>query len=39
MLQHCKEKHLHRYLAQFDFDYNAFAWLSASTTMSAQSAR
>ena len=21
--QHCKEKHLHRYLAEFDFRYNA----------------
>ncbi len=20
--QHCKEKHLHRYLAEFDFRYN-----------------
>lgn len=22
MYQHCKEKHLHRYLAEFDFRYN-----------------
>ena len=34
--QHCKEKHLHRYLAEFDFRYNNRSLL-ASRTWSAPS--
>ena len=30
--QHCAEKHLHRYLAEFDFRYSAIELRSASTT-------
>ena len=29
--QHCAEKHLHRYLSEFDFRYSATALRSAST--------
>jgi hypothetical protein len=25
--QHCSEKHLHRYVAEFDFRYNNRVWL------------
>lgn len=28
--QHCSEKHLHRYLAEFDFRYNARAALGVN---------
>ena len=34
--QHCREKHLHRYLAEFDFRYNHRV-RSASTTRPAPS--
>src|SRR5262249_27393131 len=30
--QHCKEKHLHRYLAEFDFRYNARVALGVNDT-------
>jgi hypothetical protein len=30
--QHCKEKHLHRYLAEFDFRYNYRAALGSNDT-------
>ena len=30
--QHCDEKHLHRYLAEFDFRYNRRAALGVSDT-------
>ena len=30
--QHCKEKHLHRYLAEFDFRYNMRASLGYNDT-------
>jgi hypothetical protein len=30
--QHCKEKHLHRYLAEFDFRYNYRASLGYNDT-------
>jgi transposase-like protein len=33
--QHCSEKHLHRYLAEFDFRYNARAALGVSDEMRA----
>ena len=36
--QHCKEKHLHRYLAEFDFRYNNARSRLASRTSSARSA-
>ena len=28
--QHCKEKHLHRYLAEFDFRYNNRTYLGVN---------
>jgi transposase-like protein len=34
--QHCKEKHLHRYLAEFDFRYNRRVALGVSDTERAQ---
>ena len=36
--QHCKEKHLHRYLAEFDFRYNhrvALGWNDKDRTIAA----
>ena len=33
--QHCKEKHLHRYLAEFDFRYNNRVRSSALMTLLA----
>lgn len=33
--QHCKEKHLHRYLAEFDFRYNRRAALEITDSMRA----
>lgn len=33
--QHCGEKHLHRYLAEFDFRYNQRVALGVSDTMRA----
>ncbi len=36
--QHCSEKHLHRYLAEFDFRYNNRAALEISDGMRAESA-
>ena len=38
MLQHCEEKHLHRYLAQFDFRYNARAALGINDDVRAERA-
>ena len=38
MLQHCKEKHLHRYLAQFDFRYNARVALGINDDVRAERA-
>jgi ISXO2-like transposase domain len=34
--QHCKEKHLHRYLAEFDFRYNTRAALGFNDLMRAE---
>ncbi len=34
--QHCAEKHLHRYLAEFDFRYNNRASLGTNDTMRAE---
>jgi transposase-like protein len=34
--QHCKEKHLHRYLAEFDFRYNTRTALGYSDLMRAE---
>jgi len=34
--QHCKEKHLHRYLAEFDFRYNNRSALGTNDTMRAE---
>jgi transposase-like protein len=34
--QHCAEKHLHRYLAEFDFRYNNRAKLGVNDTMRAE---
>jgi transposase-like protein len=34
--QHCKEKHLHRYLAEFDFRYNTRAKLGFNDLMRAE---
>lgn len=34
--QHCKEKHLHRYLAEFDFRYNARVALGVNDKMRAE---
>jgi hypothetical protein len=34
--QHCKEKHLHRYLAEFDFRYNTRTSLGYTDFMRAQ---
>ena len=34
--QHCKEKHLHRYLAEFDFRYNARVALGVNDHMRAE---
>ncbi|HZQ14382.1 MAG TPA: IS1595 family transposase [Pseudolabrys sp.] len=34
--QHCSEKHLHRYLAEFDFRYNNRAALGVDDTMRAE---
>jgi transposase-like protein len=36
--QHCKEKHLHRYLAEFDFRYNNRTRLGVSDTERAEKA-
>ena len=36
--QHCSEKHLHRYLAEFDFRYNhreALGWNDEARTVAA----
>ena len=34
--QHCKEKHLHRYLAEFDFRYNTRTALGCNDLMRAE---
>jgi len=34
--QHCKEKHLHRYLAEFDFRYNNRIALGVDDTQRAE---
>ena len=34
--QHCAEKHLHRYLAEFDFRYNNRASLGVADTTRAE---
>ena len=34
--QHCSEKHLHRYLAEFDFRYNNRIALGVDDTMRAE---
>ena len=34
--QHCKEKHLHRYLAEFDFRYNTRTVLGYTDFMRAE---
>jgi hypothetical protein len=34
--QHCKEKHLHRYLSEFDFRYNTRAALGYNDIMRAE---
>jgi hypothetical protein len=34
--QHCAEKHLHRYLAEFDFRYNNRIALGVNDTMRAE---
>lgn len=36
--QHCGEKHLHRYLAEFDFRYNQRVKLGVSDAMRAERA-
>jgi hypothetical protein len=36
--QHCKEKHLHRYLAEFDFRYNNRSALGIEDAMRATKA-
>jgi transposase-like protein len=36
--QHCKEKHLHRYLAEFDFRYNTRVSVGFNDTMRAEKA-
>jgi hypothetical protein len=36
--QHCAEKHLHRYLAEFDFRYNARSALGIDDTARAERA-
>lgn len=36
--QHCGEKHLHRYLAEFDFRYNQRIALGVNDTMRAERA-
>jgi transposase-like protein len=36
--QHCKERHLHRYLAEFDFRYNTRISLGYNDTMRAENA-
>lgn len=36
--QHCSEKHLHRYLAEFDFRYNQRVALGVNDTMRAEKA-
>ena len=36
--QHCAEKHLHRYLAEFDFRYNARVALGVSDEARADKA-
>ena len=35
--QHCKEKHLHRYLAEFDFRYNSRMALGVNDEQRADS--
>jgi hypothetical protein len=35
-LQHCSEKHLHRYLAEFDFRYSNRARLGVDDEMRAE---
>ena len=34
--QHCKEKHMHRYLAEFDFRYNTRTALGYNDLMRAE---
>jgi hypothetical protein len=36
--QHCGEKHMHRYLAEFDFRYNTRAALGFNDLMRAEAA-
>jgi hypothetical protein len=36
--QHCAEKHLHRYLAEFDFRYNHRVALGVDDAMRAEAA-
>ena len=36
--QHCSEKHLHRYLAEFDFRYNNGSALGVNDLMRAEQA-
>ena len=36
--QHCREKHLHRYPAEFDFRYNTRISLGYNDTMRAENA-
>jgi hypothetical protein len=36
--QHCSEKHLHRYLAEFDFRYNARGALGVNDAKRAEKA-
>ena len=36
--QHCSEKHLHRYLAEFDFRYNHRATLAVNDEARAEQA-
>jgi hypothetical protein len=36
--QHCSEKHLHRYLGEFDFRYNTRASLGYNDLMRAEKA-
>ena len=36
--QHCSEKHLHRYLAEFDFRYNNRSALGVNDLMRAEQA-
>lgn len=36
--QHCAQKHLHRYLAEYDFQYNNRIALGVSDTMRTEAA-